>query len=255
MKSITILAAVITGLALAAAPQHDAANYAQAVPDEPTSWAWGDADCDLAVNSIDVALMLQHDADLIASLDCWVSADVDGNREVDSTDALHALWFHAGTSPTAKARYELKEPMGFIYISSVPFLFLGEPRYLCALRPVPGPQICRPPRNANWPIYDCATPAKHWECVPRAEGYPAYSCSVSSAGSHCTTASGDWPDYTCVAADDHVECTTDSSDWADYSCATHPEFAFCTTEDPGFPEFACALLSGAFACGEYRVQR
>ena len=56
----------------------------------------GDANCNDAVNAIDAALILQHDAGLLATLACPDEADVNGSGGADALDALLVLQFDAG---------------------------------------------------------------------------------------------------------------------------------------------------------------
>ncbi|MEX2159161.1 MAG: dockerin type I domain-containing protein [Dehalococcoidia bacterium] len=56
----------------------------------------GDANCNDVVNAIDAALILQHDAGLLATLACPDEADVDGSGGADARDALLVLQFEAG---------------------------------------------------------------------------------------------------------------------------------------------------------------
>jgi hypothetical protein len=56
----------------------------------------GDANCDGAVNTVDVALILQHHAGLLASLPCLHNADVDLDGSVTSVDAALILQYGAG---------------------------------------------------------------------------------------------------------------------------------------------------------------
>ncbi len=60
----------------------------------------GDANCDKAVNAIDAALMLQHDAGLVGPLPCQDRADVNGDSHVNSLDAVLVLQFVAGLIST-----------------------------------------------------------------------------------------------------------------------------------------------------------
>jgi hypothetical protein len=56
-------------------------------PDVPE----GDANCDRVVNSVDVALVLQRGARLLASLPCEQAADLTGDGVVDARDAALIL--------------------------------------------------------------------------------------------------------------------------------------------------------------------
>ncbi len=61
---------------------------------KPTVNVVGDANCDLAVTSIDAALILQFTAGLLADLPC--SGDTNANGSVDAIDAALVLQFTAG---------------------------------------------------------------------------------------------------------------------------------------------------------------
>ncbi|MCI0777166.1 MAG: dockerin type I repeat-containing protein [Chloroflexi bacterium] len=63
------------------------------VPERPPL---GDADCSFNVNSIDAALILQFEANLLEGLDCWFVADVNFDDTIDSRDALIILQSDAG---------------------------------------------------------------------------------------------------------------------------------------------------------------
>ena len=58
--------------------------------------AYGDANCDGAVNTVDAALALQFDAGLIESIECRGAADVNGDGVINSLDASLLLQFDAG---------------------------------------------------------------------------------------------------------------------------------------------------------------
>jgi uncharacterized protein YkwD len=61
----------------------------------PTA-AFGDANCDGAVNSIDASLVLQYSAGLTGSLACQDLADVNNSSSVNVLDAALILQFSAG---------------------------------------------------------------------------------------------------------------------------------------------------------------
>ncbi len=56
----------------------------------------GDASCDGDVNSIDAALILQLNANLLGSIPCGEAADVNGDGASNSVDAALVLQFSAG---------------------------------------------------------------------------------------------------------------------------------------------------------------
>jgi len=58
--------------------------------------AGGDVNCDGATDSIDAALVLQHDSGLLEALSCAEDADVNKDGAIDSMDAHHILRFVAG---------------------------------------------------------------------------------------------------------------------------------------------------------------
>ncbi len=62
----------------------------------PGAPAVGDVDCDGRMNSIDAVLVLQRDADLIASLPCQDAADVNADGAIDSLDATLILQYDVG---------------------------------------------------------------------------------------------------------------------------------------------------------------
>lgn len=55
----------------------------------------GDVNCDIYVDSIDAALVLQYHAGLIALLPCRGAADPNGDGRVNSIDAALILQFEA----------------------------------------------------------------------------------------------------------------------------------------------------------------
>ena len=57
---------------------------------------YGDASCDGTVNSIDAAVILQHSAGLLATLNCPANADVNRDGVVNSLDASLVLQYAAG---------------------------------------------------------------------------------------------------------------------------------------------------------------
>ena len=64
------------------------------------SSAPGDANCDGRVDSIDAAIVLQHNAGLVATVGCSQKADVNGDGRVDSRDAALILQYQAGLIPS-----------------------------------------------------------------------------------------------------------------------------------------------------------
>ena len=56
----------------------------------------GDANCNDTVNAIDAAIILQHDAGLLATIPCADLADVNGSGEANALDALLVLQYDAG---------------------------------------------------------------------------------------------------------------------------------------------------------------
>jgi hypothetical protein len=61
-----------------------------------TPWFRGDANCDSEINSIDAALVLQLDADLLDSVPFAFGADANEDGNIDSADAMLILQYHAG---------------------------------------------------------------------------------------------------------------------------------------------------------------
>jgi hypothetical protein len=57
---------------------------------------YGDVDCDINVNSLDAALVLQFSAGLFSSLNCHQNADVNSDGSVNALDAALILQFNAG---------------------------------------------------------------------------------------------------------------------------------------------------------------
>ena len=61
---------------------------------------YGDVDCDINVNSLDAALVLQFSAGLVSSLGCQRNADVNSDGSVNPLDAALILQFSAGLIPS-----------------------------------------------------------------------------------------------------------------------------------------------------------
>lgn len=59
----------------------------------------GDVDCSMEVSSIDAALVLQFDAQLLNALQCPELADISGDDRSNSLDALLILQLVAGLKP------------------------------------------------------------------------------------------------------------------------------------------------------------
>ncbi len=83
--------------------------------------AMGDVDCDTAVNTIDVMLILQRHAGLIDSLPCLQNADVDLDASVTAVDAVLVLQFAAGLigtlPPPSIALRDIPESCGWRQLS------------------------------------------------------------------------------------------------------------------------------------------
>ncbi len=56
----------------------------------------GDVDCDDSIDTIDAALLLQHGAGLLDSLDCPLNGDINGDGATNSIDASFVLQYAAG---------------------------------------------------------------------------------------------------------------------------------------------------------------
>lgn len=81
----------------------------------------GDVDCDTAVNTIDVMLILQRHAGLVESLPCLQNADVDLDASVTAVDAELVLQFSAGLigtlPPPSIALRDIPESCGWRQLS------------------------------------------------------------------------------------------------------------------------------------------
>jgi hypothetical protein len=65
----------------------------------------GDANCDLQIDSLDAALVLQYDAGLVGQLPFLPAADPSKDGIVNSKDAALILQFHAGLISDRQANY------------------------------------------------------------------------------------------------------------------------------------------------------
>jgi hypothetical protein len=93
MIRAAMLASLILAAALAAGVHLGAVGQAQGTAG---SWAIGDANCDSSVNATDALLVLQLDANLIASLGCPANTDANSDGMTNALDAALILQYDAG---------------------------------------------------------------------------------------------------------------------------------------------------------------
>ncbi len=95
MKALTQAAVLSIGLVLAGFPALSGADVAQAGSGEAAGNT-GDANCDLIVDSIDAALVLQYEAGFITDFLLCAVPDANEDLAVNSIDAALILQYSAG---------------------------------------------------------------------------------------------------------------------------------------------------------------
>jgi hypothetical protein len=92
VRTTFLLLLVLSGLAAILPP-----GVRSAMANPPaTPWFRGDANCDSEISSIDAALVLQLDTDLLDSVPFAFGADANEDGNIDSADAMLILQFLTG---------------------------------------------------------------------------------------------------------------------------------------------------------------